>query len=247
MPTMSHDDQPLRPGSDRAGLPARVVGIITSPRETFAAVIADPRWLGAALLTTVVAAICTAGFLFTDVGRLAALDQQVRQIESLGVAVTDQMYARIESVQRYVPYLAGGGILVGWPLGWLVLSGILVAVFNGGLSGETTFRQVFAVVVHSWAIFALQAVFVAPLNYVRESTGGATSLGVFFPMLGEGGFPARLLGAIDLFAVWWIVVLSVGLSVLYRKRARSIAVWLFGLYATGALILAAIQTIRGGV
>ncbi len=247
MPTMSHDDQPLRPESNRAGLSARLVGIIASPRETFAAVIADPRWLGTAFLTTVVAAICTVGFLVTDVGRLAVLDQQVRQIESLGVTVTDQMYVRIELAQRYVPYLAAGNILLGWPVRWVLLSGIVAAVFSAGLGAEATFRQLFAVVVHSWAVFALQAVFVAPLNYVRESIGGATSLGVFFPMLGEGGFPARLLGSIDLFAAWWIVVLSIGLGVLYRKRARSIAVWLFGLYATGALILAAIQTIRGGV
>lgn len=244
---MSHDDQPLRPGSDRAGLPARVVGMITSPRETFAAVIADPRWLGAALLTTVVAVAATAGFLVTDVGRLAVLDQQVGQTESLGIAVTDQIYTRLEGMQRYMPYLAGGGILVGWPLGWLVLSGILVAVFNGALGGEATFRQVFAVVVHSSVVRALQAAFVAPLNYERESTGGATSLGVLFPMLGEGSFPARLLGGIDLFTIWWIVVLSMGLSVLYQKRTGSIAVWFLSLYALGAVAVAAIQTIRGGV
>jgi hypothetical protein len=243
---MSHDNQTPHSGSDRTGLLARVLGIFISPRETFAGVIARPQWFDVALVTTLVAIVATAGFLATDVGRLAVLDQQVRQTESLGVAVTDQMYARLEGMQRYMPYLAGGGILAGWPLGWLVLSGILVAVFNGWLGGEATFRQVFAVVVHCSVIRALQAAFVAPLNYARESTGGATSLGVFFPMLGEGSFLARLLGGIDLFTVWWVVVLSTGLSVLYQKRTGSIAVWFLGLYAAGALALAAIQTIRGG-
>jgi hypothetical protein len=244
---MSQDNQSPHSGSDRAGLLARVIGVLTSPRETFARIIADPQWLDVAVVVTVVAIISTVGFLVTEVGRLAVLDQQVRQTESLGVRVTEQMYTRLELFQRYMPYLAGGGILVGWPLRWLVLSGILAGVFNGWLGGEATFRQVFAVVVHSWVVLALQAAFVAPLNYARESMGGATSLGVFFPMLGEGSFPARLLGAIDLFTVWWIVILSMGLGVLYGKRTGSIAAWFFGLYAVGALALAAIQTIRGGM
>jgi hypothetical protein len=105
---------------------------------------------------------------------------------------------------------------------------------------------VFAVVAHSWVIFALRAAFAAPLNYARESIGGATSLGVFFPMLGEGGFPAHLLGAIDLFTVWWIALLSIGVAVAYRRRAGPVAAWLYGLYAAGAVLLAAIQAIRGG-
>jgi len=37
---------------------ARFIGIITSPRATFEAVVAHPRWLGMLVLTTVVIAAC---------------------------------------------------------------------------------------------------------------------------------------------------------------------------------------------
>jgi hypothetical protein len=243
---MEESVQPVLPGPHPRGLVMRLIGVLTTPRETFAAIVARPQWIGAAVVVTVITAVFTVGFLMTEVGRLAIFDQQVRQIESLGTTVSDQMYSRLEQVQRYMPAAAAGGILVGWPIRWLVVSGILMMVFNGWLDGTATFPQVFAVVVHASVVQALQAAFVAPVNYLRESIGGATSLGVFFPMLSESSFLARLLGAIDLFTVWWIVLLSIGLSVLYGRRTRAIAVWFFGLYGAGALILAAMQAIRGG-
>jgi hypothetical protein len=244
---MSERSQPPRLGFGGTGLPARLFGVLVSPRDTFEGVLAEPRWLDVAVVITTVAAVCTAAFLFTEVGQLAVLDQQVRQIESVGLQMTDQMYAAVERTQRYVPWLAVADILVGWPIRWALVAGVLAGIFGGLLGGQATYRQLYAVVVHSWTLFALRAAFVAPLNYARESIGGATSLGVFFPMLGEGGFPARLLGAVDLFTVWWIGLLSVGLSVVYRRRAGPVAAWLFGLYAAGAALLAAIQAIRGGV
>ena len=50
---------------------------------------------------------------------------------------------------------------------------------------------------------------------------------------------ARFLGAIDLFTVWWAVVLGIGLAMLSGRRARTCAAWLVCLYVGVALIAAA--------
>ena len=42
-------------------------------------------------------------------------------------------------------------------------------------------------------------------------------------MLDEASPVARFLGVVDLFVVWWIVVLAIGMSVLYRRPTRSLA------------------------
>ena len=76
-----------------------------------------------------------------------------------------------------------------------------------------------AVVVHASAILAVGSLVAAPINYARESLGGATSLGMVMPAFGESTFPARLLGALDIFVIWWVVLVAMGLSILY-KRAR---------------------------
>ena len=98
------------------------------------------------------------------------------------------------------------------PLMWLILAGILFAVFNAAMGGDSSFKQVFAVVAYSSAITIIQQLFVTPLNYVRETMSSATNLAVFLPMLDEGSFLAKFLGTVDLFIVWWVVVLSIGLA-----------------------------------
>ena len=63
----------------------------------------------------------------------------------------------------------------------------------------------------------------------------------------HAGFAARLLGAVDIFLVWWVVLIAMGLSILYRTRTLPIARWLLGAYAAGAAALALTQALRGGV
>ena len=67
------------------------------------------------------------------------------------------------------------------------------------------------------------------------------------PAFGESTFPARLIGAVDVFVVWWVVLIAIGLGILYRTRTLSVARWLFGAYVGGAAVLAFTQAFRGGM
>ena len=75
--------------------------MVRSPRATLTSAMQDPRSLGLGLLIVVISAVCSAGFLMTRVGQLAALDQQVRQLESFGAVIGDDTY---EELRRVVPY-----------------------------------------------------------------------------------------------------------------------------------------------
>jgi hypothetical protein len=229
----------------------RLLGMVRWPRATLADAIANPRSLTLAVLILVISAACSAGFLLTRVGQLAALDQQVRQLESFGAVVTDETYAELRRIVPYRPAISAGVILIGWPILWTVGAGILHLLGNRLADGpprrQATFGQVLAIVVHASAIFAVRALIAAPVNYARESLGGATSLSMVMPSFAESTFPARLLGAVDIFVLWWVVLVAMGLSMLYQSRALPIARWLFGAYAVGAVALALTQALRGGV
>jgi hypothetical protein len=225
---------------------SRLLGMLRSPRRTLAAGIARPRSLDLALLIVLIAATCSVGFLLTRVGRLAALDQEVRQLESVGTVVTDHTYGEVREWERYRPLISVAAILVGWPLMWAA-SAALIQAAGKRTARDVTYAQVFTVLVYASSVFALRAVVAAPVNYMRESLGGATSLAVLVPGLGDATFAARLFGAIDIFALWWVALVAVGLGMLYRTRATSIARWLLGAYATGAAALALTQALRGGV
>lgn len=220
--------------------------MIRSPYATLSAAISRPRSRDIGMLIVAVAAVCSVGFLTTPVGRLAALDQEVRQLESVGTAVTDEVYARLRQLQPYRPIISAATIVVGWPVMWVAAAFVLRAIGNRG-TRQATFAQVLTVVVHASSILALRAIVAAPVDYARESLGGATSIGVLLPGFGEATFAARLFGALDIFVLWWVVLVAMGLSMLYQTRTLPIARWLLGAYATGAAALALTQALRGGL
>ena len=233
----------------RAGmsLPARVWGILTAPAATFADVAAKPRWLGMMALTIVVTCVVTGGFMSTKIGQQAYLDQAVRQAESWShQPVSDQQYSIYEKMSKYAGPIFAAQILIMSPLMTLIIAGIFFAIFNAALGGDASFKQLFSVIVHASAVTLVQQVFVTPLNYVRESMTSATNLAVFLPMLDEGSFAAKLLGAVDLFAVWWVIVLATGLGVLYKRKTGPIAIGLFVVYGIIAVIVAAVTSGRTG-
>jgi hypothetical protein len=226
--------------------PARFLGIVFSPGTAYADVARRPTFL--ATLALILAISMSGAFLFmsTEVGKTALVDQQVRQAESFGRTVNDEQYKRLEQMARFAPYVGAGAQLVTLPLAALVVAGIAFAVFNAALGGDATFKQTYAVVIHSGIVIALQQLFVLPLDYARESLSSPTNLAVFLPFLDENTFVARMLGSIDLFLIWWSISLAIGLAVLYRKRTGPIAITLLGVYVVIALVIAAVKTALAG-
>ncbi|HEX7087858.1 MAG TPA: YIP1 family protein [Vicinamibacterales bacterium] len=227
------------------GLPARLLGVILSPQQTFARIAERPTWLGALAVVTLVVAGVNYAFLQTEVGRVALLDQQVRQMEAFGMTVTEAAYDEMQRNIGFAALLGGVGPLVMIPIVTLGLAGLLYGVFTV-LGGGATFRQVAAVVTHSGAVSILQQLFLAPLNYIRESLSGATNLAIFLPFLDEGHIVSRFLGAIDLFIIWWLAVLAIGLSVVYRKHVSAVFWSFMGIYVVIALVIALVMRAMGG-
>ena len=119
-------------------------------------------------------------------------------------------------------------------------------MFNALLGGDAKFKQVYAVVAHSGVVITLAQLFGLPLAYARETMSSTTNLAVFLPFLDEASFAARFLGSIDLFQIWWLVSVSIGFGVLYRKRTGPIATTMLIMYVAIALTIAAIKTALAG-
>jgi hypothetical protein len=150
---------------------------------------------------------------------------------------------RMLPMMRYIT-LASTVILA--PVITFALAGVLYAVFNAGLGGDARYRQVLAVLTHAGVISAVGALFITPLNYARESLSSATNLGVFLPFLDEGSLSARFLGMIDLFLIWWVVAIGIGLSVLYRRRTGPIVIASLATYLVIAAVIAVIMRAFAG-
>jgi hypothetical protein len=228
------------------GLLSRAIGIIVSPRRTYTDIVVRPRVLGALLLIIALTAGANMVFYNTRVGQDAMVDQQVRTLESFGGQVNDAVYDNLEKQAPFAGYLAAGSIIVASPLVMLLLAGIAFVIFNAILGGTSTFKQTFAVVVHSGFVGTLAQFFVLPLNYVRESVSSPTTLGVFLPFLDENAFAARLLGSIDLVYIWGLVNLAIGLGVLYKRRTGPIVTGLLIVYFVIVLVVAVVRSALSG-
>jgi hypothetical protein len=69
---------------------------------------------------------------------------------------------------------------------------------------------------------------------------------MFFVMLDEVSPLARFFGIIDLFVIWWVVILAIGMSVLYQRSAWRLAGIFLGVYFALALVLTAVMVATGG-
>jgi hypothetical protein len=198
-------------------------------------------------LTTVLVAFFATLPTTTEAGREAALEQQVSQMESLGFKVDDARYEGMRQAARLAPYTTAGGVLVFLPIMALIISGILFGVFSAALGGEAAFKQIFSVVVHAGVISTLSSVFTGIINFATGTMRtSAASLGGLLPIAGEGTFAARLIGMVDLFVIWWLIVLAMGLAVLYKRRTQPIAISLLVVYALIGVAVAAVMSRFGG-
>jgi Yip1-like protein len=228
------------------GLTRRVFGMLTSPRATYADVAAHPRWVGALIVVAATTIACSTWLLSTEVGQRAVIDQQLQAAEAFGRPMTDAQYEQLQRFAPYSVYFAAASQLIFLPLMALVIAGITFAVFNGALGADAAFKQVFAVVVFSGVVLALKALFSTPLNYARESLSSPTTLTAVLPFFDDNTFAARLLGSVDLFYVWWITNLAIGLGVLYKRRTAPIATSMLIVYGAIALTIAAVRSVFAG-
>ena len=121
------------------------------------------------------------------------------------------MYEQMQKRSGTMPYTTGISVLVVSPIIAVIFSGILFAIFNAAMGGEASFKQVFAVLAHAGVISAVSTVVLRRDQLLPAGPmGSVANLGALLPMLSENSFAAHLLGMVDLFLIWYIVVLAIG-------------------------------------
>ena len=226
-------------------LSARVLGVVRAPRSTFESLAAAPRWDDILVLTFLVTVLSSAFVLETETGRLALLDQWERTAVAFGQRVGDAEYATLSRASDNGAVYALASAFASGPLLTLAMSAALFVVFRR-TSTVIQFRQVFATVAHAGVILMLRQVVAAPVVYARETLASPATLSLFFTSLDEASPLARFFGTVDLFVIWWIVVLAIAMSVLYRKPAHRLMLGFLAAYAAFAAVLTLSMVLTGG-
>ena len=249
MSMTSRAEWPIPLISHSKSFSARILGIVIAPKSTFAAIAKAPSWLGILIATFSVTAIVWAVVFQTPAGRFALLDRWESTATAFGRTIDDRRYAALDAASEHGVLYAVAGAFAAGPLLALGLSGLLVLALRSpsGAAEGVGFSQVLAVVAHAGVILTLREVVAAPVTYIRGALGSPLSMRLMFSGLDETSPLARVASGVDLFVLWWIAVLAVGLSVLYRRSARGLALRLLGAYVAIVAILVAAMAVTGGL
>ena len=186
-------------------LVSRAIGVITSPKATFENVVAFPKPAGILFVVALVISVGSSIPQFTEAGRHAVLEQQVKTMERFGATVTPEIYAAMEA-RSQSPVTRVIGIAIAFvilPIVSLFFAALYWAAFNTVMGGTATFKQVLAIVTHSQVVSALGLLAGLPIQLMRGtiSMTGPFNLGALAPMLDQGSKLAMFLGSISLFTV----------------------------------------------
>jgi hypothetical protein len=222
----------------------RVTGVLVHPRSTMAEVVRHPVFITTWVVVLLAAAACGGLLLRTAVGQQALVDERVRVTEALGSRVDDAGYARLQANPPVSVYLTSGGrLLITPPVTMLVAAGLMVLARMDG--SAIPFVTALAITVHATVVLAVQQIIATPVHYVYESLTSPSNLAGILRVFDEGSWPARLFGTIDVFGLWWMWLLSVGLAAATARPARRYWWRLVAVYVGVAAIVAAVFVVMG--
>jgi hypothetical protein len=220
------------------GLATRIVGVIFSPRSTYAAIVSRPAVAGVLVVTLLVSGGLAVWLFSSEAGQHAML----AQIEARSGDMPAQQQRAVETFITIIGYAIAAVQVVLAPLIIALVALLLKGILNFVYGEKATFKQAFAVVAHSSVVITVVSMLSTPLMYVKEDLVSPTRLAVLLPMLPEQGFLTALCNSIDLWVIWWLCNLSIGLAVLYKRKTGGLASTFLGLYGCIALLVATLRS-----
>jgi len=223
----------------------RVAGVLVAPGKTFQAIAARPTWVAPMLVLVLLSTVV--GYMVTQ--RLDMAQALRHQNEVTGGRLTaEELDQRIEMVQKLQPFLALFQGLIAAPAFYLLVA-LLFWVGFRLLGSEITWTASLGTTLHGLMPLAVAAMLAIPVIWNRasitqeEARGAAflaSSLAAFAPDDASATTRA-LLGSVDLFSLWAIILLSIGYRTVARvSRAAAVGVvlslWLLGVALKVGLI-----------
>lgn len=213
----------------------RLIGALWSPTATFRAIRERPTWgLPFALLLGI--SVGASLLLSQKLDVMAMFDEQ---FAAQGKAVP----AGIENnagLVRGCSFLQG---LIGPPIVYLLGAAIFLSLNLWG--GTLRYAVSFSVILHAFLPKAIQGLVVLPILWSREAismkeiqSGGLLQSNLAFLAPPDAPALSVLLGALDFFSLWTVVLLVIGYREGARVSTRKAAGWVLGLWILSVSALA---------
>jgi hypothetical protein len=215
----------------------RIIGVFTSPRQTFTSIAEKPSWV-APMLLMMILAVVVGGLLNSKMNWAQYIRHKAEEnprFEQLSEEKKD------EAVAGQVKFWAGFSYAVGAvaiPISILIFAGIYLVAFNLMSGAGVRYGQSFAITTHAFlpaAITSILAMIILPLKThgdVDPENIVATSLKAYLPETAPKPLLA-LGGSLELFWIWCLVLIAIGFTAANPRKVKPGAAFgiVFGLWA----------------
>jgi len=236
------DTTALSPEPQKMSEISRLAGVIFEPGKTFEDVAQRPTWLVPLLLIMVVNCIYI-GLFSQHVGWERFMRQQIESSsrgQQMDPAVREQA---IQTQTKIAPVFGYVGAIIGTPLIFLICAGVLMAIVAGIMSAPVRFKQVFAVMCYAGIASVIAVALAIVVMFLKNPADfdlqnpTMFNVGAFMDPEHASKFLDSLAGAIDLFAIWSILLIATGLRAAAGKRRLSFGGALFSVVLPWAVFV----------
>ncbi|MBN1503869.1 MAG: YIP1 family protein [Candidatus Eisenbacteria bacterium] len=208
----------------------RAFRVLFAPTQVFTELERKPEWL-APVVICILVAVLSSIILVPSV----ILPHQRQLMEERGLTE--------EQLEAARPWLESGRTLiiavvtsvVGTPIVLLIVAGVFHLVCGLLLRGQANFMRTFSVAAFAWMVSLPEAIVKVPLALASKSPEVQTGLGLLMARDQSAGFGYRfvqsVLSNVDIFTLWKVVLLALGVAVMFKFTRRK------SYYATGGIWL----------
>ncbi len=134
---------------------------------------------------------------------------------------------------------------LGSPIAVFFMALVALIIGNTFMGGSAKYGQLVNITAWSYMISILENIIKIPLMLNKWSLEVYTGLGVFG--IGEkGSFINSLFASMDIFAIWRIVLIAIGMGIIYNKKTKPYIVAMFIAWFVLRLISAGFTSFFGG-
>ncbi len=216
----------------------KIWGVLLEPGKTFSSLNRKPTWLLPVIV--LIAMVMISGVLVSDF-RMEEARDKIDQNPRLSAQEKERIFDRMaeqqaKPIMKLISYVIGPIVAIFVIV--LLVSGIL---YFGGtvlLGGEASFKKVLSVYCWSSLVAIPGFILKTPLMLLKKSTQIHTSLAALMPSGGDQNLLFKILTHTDIFIIWEISLISIGLAVIYKfstRKAAGLVVGLYLLYVIGAV------------
>ncbi|MGB7062636.1 MAG: Yip1 family protein [Candidatus Zixiibacteriota bacterium] len=239
---MEETVQTYQPEEKTMGGLSKVVNIFFEPRKVFESLKIKPTWL----VPVIIVAVLGMGFFYYTFPYIMKEQvQNIRDNDRIPEEHKERIIERMTEAEHppiWQMAIAPAGTLVYV----VIVAAVLFFVFNVLMGGDSGFRRVFSVFCYSSLVAIPSMIVKFPLVMMKGNVNVQTSLGLLLSPDAKGSFLHSVLSSFDIFNVWQVILVSMGLGVLYKFSTKKAFTTVVILWIIWILAKSGFSSILGG-